>query len=93
MAETFTLTTPITPATRVSYRHRMTVLNWEAGVFQGYIVGSDGAEILVEYTGAQANALLSFINGMTTPSVQKKLFQKFVNDGKLTAGTVSGTPT
>jgi hypothetical protein len=46
------------------------------------------------YTGEQAAQRLSVLNtaNLTTKSLEKRLLEVLVNDGKLPPGTVSGTP-
>lgn len=94
MAETLTLTAPIVPPTRTTYAIKRLVLDVSAAVIQAYLGGSDGVEVLVEWSGAQATTLLTALNSanLSVKSLQRRVLEQAVTDGKLTAGTVSGTP-
>jgi hypothetical protein len=94
MAEQLDLATPIAPPQRTTYRISRVVLDWDAQVIQITLVGSDGLEVRAEYTGAIAVGLMTVLNttNLATLSLQKRILQKLVTDGKLPAGTVSGTP-
>lgn len=94
MAEQLNLTSPIVPPTRTTYTIKRMILDWSASVIQVWLQGSDDVEILAEYTGSAAASLMTTLNtaNMSTNSLYKRTLQKLVADGKLPAGTVSGTP-
>ncbi len=94
MAEQLDLTTPIVPPTRTAYTFSRLVLDLEAQVIQAVVRGSDGVEVRGEWTGATAVALMTALNtaNLSTLSLVKRVLQKMVTDGKLPAGSVSGTP-
>lgn len=94
MSEQLDLTAAIVPPSRTTYAIQQLILDWAAQVIQVVLKGSDGFEIRVEYTGATAISLMLTLNtaNLTTISLNKRVLQKLVTDGKLPAGTVSGTP-
>lgn len=94
--EQLDLTTPIT-STRTSYFvTKFHLDDWTAPTptLVVGVIGSDGVSQEFMYTGAQAAARLSTLNtaNLTTKSLEKRLLEVLVNDGKLPAGTVTGTP-
>jgi hypothetical protein len=94
--EQLDLTTPIT-TTRTSYRvSKFHLDGWQdpTPVIVVGVIGSDGFEQEFEYRGTQAAERLSVLNtaNLTTRSLEKRLLEVLVNDGKLPPGTVSGTP-
>jgi len=92
--EILTLTTPLVIPDRTTYRVYRLVLDWQAQVIQVTVRGSDNVEVFAEYTGTDAVSLMTTLNtaNMSTSSLHKRTLQKLVTDGKLPAGTVSGTP-
>jgi hypothetical protein len=94
MAEQLDLAAPIVPPTRTTYTIKLIVLDWTAQVTQVRLAGSDGVEVLAEWTGAAAVALMTALNtaNLSTSSLHKRVLQKCVTDGKLPSGTVSGVP-
>ncbi len=94
MSEQLDLTTPIIAATRTTYRVVRLILDWESAVIQVSLRGSDGVEISAEWAGAPATALMTVLNtvNLSTISLQKRILQKLVTDGKLPSGVVSGIP-
>ena len=94
MAELLTLATPIVPPTRTTYKVTLLVLDWLARVIQIRLRGSDGVEVHVEYSGDTATALMTTLNSanLSVKSLQRRILEKLAADGKLPAGTVSGTP-
>lgn len=93
MAEQLDLTAAIV-ATRTTYTVGFLTLDFPNAVIQAGLKGSDGAAVTVEWTGAPATTLMIALNkaNLTTISLQKRVLQQAVTDGKLPAGTVSGTP-
>jgi len=93
MAEQLDLTTPIV-ATRTTYVAQTITLDFPNAVIKAGLLGSDGVVVNIEWTGAAATTLMVALNkaNLTTTSLQKRVLQQAVTDGKLPAGTVSGTP-
>lgn len=90
------LTTPIT-TTRTTYLvTKFHIDGWQDAtpVFYVGVVGSDGVNQDFEYRGQQAFDRLSTLNtaNLTTKSLEQRILEVLVNDGKLPPGTVSGTP-
>lgn len=94
MPEQLDLTAPIVPPSRTTYAIRRITLDWNAQVIQVVLGGSDGVEVLAEYTGPTASTLMMTLNtaNLSTISLNKRILNKLVLDGKLPSGTVSGTP-
>ncbi len=94
MSEQLDLTAPIVPPSRTTYAIKSLVLDWNAQVIQVRLMGSDGVEVLAEYGGTTAVSLMTVLNtaNLSILSLHKRILQKLVTDGKLPAGTVSGTP-
>ena len=96
--EQLVLTTPTT-ATTTQYAVRGLVLSRNPTAIDESFVrvtveDNFGVKSAHEYSGAEAAALLTQLNTMnfSTVSLQKRLLQKLVADGKLPPGTVTGTP-
>jgi len=94
MAEQLDLATPIIPPSRTTYAVIRLMLDYENAVIQIALRGSDGAEVQVEYLGTPATALMTTLNkiNLSTKSLQRRILEQLVTDGKMAAGTVSGTP-
>ncbi len=94
MPEVLTLTSTIVVPDRTTYRVVRLVLDWNAQVVQVNTCGSDNVDLFHEYLGSEAVALMTVLNtaNLSTASLHKRVLQKLVTDGKLPAGTVSGTP-
>jgi hypothetical protein len=94
MAEQLDLTAAIVPASRTNYTVVRMVLDWPAAAIQIWLHGSDGAEVFAEYTGAAATTLLIAFNkvNLSVKSLQRRVLEQLVTDGKLPAGSVSGAP-
>lgn len=92
--ELLDLTAPIVPPTRTTYRLSGLILDWDAAYILARVTGSDGVEVRAEYTGATAASLMTTLNtaNLSVTSLYKRVLQKLVTDGKLPAGTVSGSP-
>jgi hypothetical protein len=96
MAEQLDLTTPITTTRTTYFVSKFHLDGWTEPtptIVVG-VVGSDGFVQDFTYTGEQAAQRLSVLNtaNLTTKSLEKRLLEVLVNDGKLPPGTVSGTP-
>lgn len=94
MAEQLDLTTAIVPATRTNYKVQALYLDWAAQVIRIDLLGSDGVAAGALYTGTEAVNLMTTLNtaNLSIQSLHKRILNKLVTDGKLPAGTVSGTP-
>ncbi len=92
MAEVLTLTAAIVPPSRTTYRVRRMNLDVDALVIQAWVVGSDGSEQLIEWLNAGALLLALNTANLSVKSLQRRVLEQAVTDSKLTAGTVSGTP-
>lgn len=94
MAEILDLAVAIVPPSRTTYRLSGLMLDWDAAYILVRVTGSDGVEVRAEYSGATATALMTTLNtaNLSANSLYKRVLNKLVTDGKLPAGTVSGTP-
>jgi hypothetical protein len=94
--EQLDLTTPITVTRTTYFVTKFHLDGWTepTPVIVVGVIGSDGAALEFEYRGEQAAQRLSVLNtaDLTTRSLEKRLLEVLVNDGKLPPGTVSGTP-
>ena len=95
MAEQLALTVAIVPPSRTTYTVQELHLNWPTAVIQAMLLGSDGVLVVVGWEGSAATTLMVALNkaNLSTTSLQKRVLQQAVTDGKLPAGTVTGTPT
>ncbi len=95
MSEQLDLTSPIAPPTRTAYTFSRLVLDLDAQVIQAVVRGTDGVEVRGEWVGSTAVALMTALNtaNLSSLSLVKRVLQKMVTDGKLPAGSVSGSPT
>lgn len=94
MAETLTLTTPVT-TNRTTYQLTGLNLKWPEAYIECRLLGSDGVEIVRTYTGATATAKMSAMNTFNFSagvSMQKKAIQILQADFPELAGVVSGVP-
>lgn len=95
MAESLTLTTPITPTapTTTTYTVRSIYLGRDEEVIR--VVVRDNNHVLTThvYEGATAVTLMTALNkaNLSTNSLQKRILNQLASDGKLPAGTVTGT--
>lgn len=96
MAESLTLTTPVTPTqpTTSSYRIVTLTLAWEAARITIVLKDNNGMQFVTCYEGAVATNLMVALNkaNLSTSSLQKRVLQQLATDGKLPAGSVTGTP-
>ena len=94
MSERLDLTVPIVSVSRTTYRIVRLVLDWEAPRIQIILRGSDGIEVYTGYSDDQAVGLMTILNtvNLSVVSLHKRVLQRLVLDGKLPAGSVSGTP-
>lgn len=89
--EALTLTSPISVT---SYTIEFLWLDWQNAKIVIRLVDQTGIVSTYQYDGAAATALMISLNkaNLTTSSLHKRVLQQLVTDGKLTAGTVTGTP-
>ncbi len=97
MAEIVTLTVPL-PATatlriaQVDLNVRGSLIRVIFAEFAGGVFIPAGREIIADWTGATADALMLALNkaNLTTQSLAQRIFAQAIADGKL-IGTQSGT--
>jgi hypothetical protein len=94
MPEQLDLTTPIVPPSRTSCVMTLLTLDWTASAIVARVNFSDGFEQMVYYNGPVALTLMRQLNkaNLTIKSLQRLAIERFVLDGKLPAGSVSGAP-
>jgi hypothetical protein len=104
MAEELTLSTPETkPAvTNNSYQVIFTTFDWVGQTIVINVRGQNGEMIYTGYGGPmatqaekdEATKLMRTLNtaNLSTKSMQKRILEKLVADGKVPSGTVTGTP-
>ena len=94
MSEQLDLSAPIVPPSITSYRVTVLHLDWNAPSVKVGLTGSDGSAPIFSYAGNEASALMTVLNtaNLSTTSLQKRVLQKLTTDGKLPAGSVTGTP-
>ena len=93
MSETLTLTTPISAST-TGYSVRRLDLDWDASAISIRVRSSLGVDITANYDGSIALTLMTQLNkiDLTVKSLQKRILERLVTDGKLPAGSVTGSP-
>jgi hypothetical protein len=98
MAEQVTFTTAV-DSPKTVFRVTVLALDWlnrridvRLRDWDGEIFGQ--RELSANYTGETATNLMIALNkaNLTTTSLQKRVIQQLVTDGKLPAGSVTGTP-
>jgi len=91
MAETLTLTSP---QSVTNYSVLVLKLDWEKKAIVVVLRDTQGDKIKCAYTGSVAESLIIALNkaNLSTNSLQKRIIEQLVTDGKLPAGTVTGTP-
>lgn len=94
MAEQLDLSVAITPPSRTFYRVTALSLNWPAQNVGVTVEGSDGVGLSFGYVANEAVALMTALNtaNLSVKSLQKRVIEKLQADGKLPAGSVTGTP-
>lgn len=91
MAEALTLTTP---QSVTDYTIDMLKLSWSGASIVVQLHDTQGDKHKASYTGQAATDLMIALNkaNLSTNSLQKRILNQLVTDGKLPAGTVTGTP-
>jgi len=100
MAETLTLTTPRAPTrpTITTYTIRAIYFGWDEGLIKITLRDNVGEIVTAVYEDSAADkaatTLLRALNtvNLSTTSLQKRVIQRLVTDGKLPAGAVTGAP-
>lgn len=104
MAEEYTLTNPETkPAVvNAAYKVKMVHFDWERAEVLVRLKGQNNEEINTGYGGAmatheekdQAVQMMKYLNtaNCSTKSLQKRVLEQLSKDGKIPAGTTTGTP-
>lgn len=93
MGEQLDLSTPVT-TTRNTVVLQYLQLDWPGQSILARLLGSDGTTLWLTWSGAPAVTLMTALNSanLSIKSLQRRVLEQAVTDGKLTAGTVSGTP-
>lgn len=91
MAQVLTLTTP---QSVTDYRISIIKFNWDEAKITVVLKDTQGDTVTVGYTGETATSLMVALNkaNLSTNSLQKRTLEQLVTDGKIPAGTVSGSP-
>jgi len=91
MAEELTLTVP---ATITGYRVKQVLFDWENASIKINVADASGVKVTALYSGPVATTLMNQLNtvNLSTNSLHKRIMERLVADGKLPAGTVTGTP-
>jgi hypothetical protein len=92
MAEELTFTTPPSIS---GYRVFKLVLDWDLHKIKVHLRNtSNNVYIVAGYEGNTALVLMNQLNTMnlSTNSLHKRILERLATDGKLAAGTVTGTP-
>ena len=96
MAEKLSLTSPITLAapTTSDYSVRSIYLGRDEQVIRVAVRDNNHVVTTHVYEGAEATTLMTALNtaNLSIISLQKRILNRLAADGKLPAGTVTGTP-
>lgn len=70
------------------------LLDWEGARIHARFVGNAGHRYNAQWDGATATSLMVALNkaNLTTNSLHKRLINQALTDGKLPAGSISGSP-
>lgn len=93
MSEQLDLSAPVAQPTVTTYYIDALHLNWTQQAIDVMLHDNSGNGLTVTYNGTQALALMHALNtgNFSVNSLYKQAMQKLVADGKIPAGTVSGT--
>lgn len=91
MAEQLALTTPGSIA---GYSIKKVVFDWERAFIKIVVADVNNFRLLCQYDGDTATTLMVQLNkiNLSTISLQRRILERLVTDGKLPSGTVTGTP-
>ena len=94
MAEKLDLTSVITTPNLTDYRVAAVTFDWDRAQIVITLRGTNGEERREIYVGLTATTLMIALNKIdcSVTSLQKRIINRLVTDGKLPAGTVSGAP-
>ena len=94
MAEKLSLTTPITAPTITEYVVDGLRIRWAAEEIVVTLLGPNGEERVERYSGDEALTRMRALNkaNLTVKSLQRRVLEQLVTDGKLPGGSVSGSP-
>ena len=92
-AEQLDLAAPITPPSTTTYKVIFLSMQWPQGEVSITLADENGKTTGYSYNGPEATSLMQMLNtaNLSVKSLQRRILEKLVNDGKLT-GTVSGPP-
>jgi hypothetical protein len=94
VAEQLVLTVAITHPSQTLWRVSRIVLDRSNARIHIRVVGNNGEQKEWVYDGAVALTLMNQLNTMdlTVQSLEKRILNRLVIDGVLSAGTITGTP-
>lgn len=77
-----------------TYQVQELVLNWAAASIRIMVRDPLGNLLRFGYDGTQATNMMTVLNkaDLTSNSLHKRVLNQLVSDGKLPAGTVTGSP-
>src|SRR5262245_50775893 len=92
--EQLDLTTPETKPPLTSYRVVSVHLDWDQARIVITLIGSDGINKRVEYTGPTASSIMRSLNtaDLSVKSLHRRIIERLQADGILALGTLSGLP-
>lgn len=92
--EQLDLATPVAGPTVSTYKIIEIRMNWPNGELDVTLADELGATIACQYRGAEAVTLMRSLNtaNLSAKSLHKRTIEKLQADGKLPAGTISGSP-
>lgn len=82
------------PQSVTDYRISILKFDWDGATIHVVLKDTQGDKIVATYSGTEATNLMIALNkaNLSTTSLQRRVLERLVTDGKLAAGTVSGTP-
>ena len=85
---------PTAPPSVASYQVQELLLSRVRAFIKVVLSDSLGNRFVCSYTGGAALAKINQLNtaNLTVSSLEKRILESLVSDGKLPAGTVTGTP-
>lgn len=88
------LLTLTTPQSVTDYRVDKLKLDWGEAKILVVLKDTQGDSITVGYTGAEATTLMTQLNkaDLSTNSLHKRILERLVTDGKISGGSVTGSP-
>lgn len=92
--EQLDLTVPVAGPTISTYKIIELRMNWPNGEIDVTLADELGKTITASYRGTVAVSLMLTLNtaNLTVKSLHKRIIEKLQADGKLPAGTITGTP-